>query len=181
MDTKQKSIKNKLRDALGLVQGLPVAMIYYESETQFEFLALLPQIAEAYYKLLIVPATPTAEKQLQTIVNGFLQQTGSLISDWSFAEAADTILPGLSSAVEFSEASTPLTYETWGGGSEGACAGWSWDESDEMGSKLKSLIRTPIPNLYMVGYQAFSQLFMGGFATAMHSGNVVAEMILEEK
>ena len=92
MDTKQESIKNKLRDALGLVQGLPVAMIYYESETQFEFLALLPQIAEAYYKLLIVPATPTAEKQLKTIVSGFLQQTGSLISDWSFAEAADTIL-----------------------------------------------------------------------------------------
>ena len=95
-------------------------------------------------------------------------------------DAAENILPGLSSAVEFSEASTPLTYETWGGGSEGACAGWSWDEADEMGSELKSLIRTPVPNLYMVGYQAFSQLFMGGFATAMHSGNMVAEMIMEE-
>ncbi|OGL48324.1 MAG: hypothetical protein A3C43_07995 [Candidatus Schekmanbacteria bacterium RIFCSPHIGHO2_02_FULL_38_11] len=95
-------------------------------------------------------------------------------------QAAETILPGLSSSVEFSEASTPLTYETWGGGSEGACAGWSWDESDEMGSELKCLIRTPVPNLYMVGYQAFSQLFMGGFATAMHSGNMVADMIVEE-
>ena len=92
MDTKAESIKNKLRDALGLVQGLPVAMVYYECETQFEFLALLPQIAEAYYKLLVVPSSPTAEKQLKTVVSGFLQQTGSLISDWSFAEAADTIL-----------------------------------------------------------------------------------------
>lgn len=95
-------------------------------------------------------------------------------------QAAETILPGLSSSVEFAEASTPLTYESWGGGSEGACAGWSWDKSDEMGSELKSLIRTPVQNLYMVGYQAFSQLFMGGFATAMHSGNVVAEIIMEE-
>jgi len=94
-------------------------------------------------------------------------------------EAAETILPGLSSAIEILEASTPLTYETWGSGSEGACAGWSWDEADEMGSMLKSLIKTPIPNLYMVGYQAFSQLFMGGLATAMHSGNLVASLILE--
>ena len=94
-------------------------------------------------------------------------------------EAAETVIPGLSSAVEVMDASTPLTYRTWGGGSEGACAGWSWDNTDEMGSTMKSLVRTPIPNLYMAGYQAFSQLFMGGFATAMHSGNLVAGLILE--
>ena len=94
-------------------------------------------------------------------------------------EAVETIIPGLSSAVEVMDASTPLTYKTWGGGSEGACAGWSWDRTDEMGSTMKSLVRTPFPNLYMAGYQAFSQLFMGGFATAIHSGNLIAEVILE--
>jgi len=97
-----------------------------------------------------------------------------------FIEAAENLLPGLSSAVEVMDASTPLTYQTWGGGSEGACAGWSWDRNDEMGTAFKSLIRTPVPNLYMAGYQAFSQLIIGGYATAMHSGNVVANMIVRQ-
>lgn len=97
-----------------------------------------------------------------------------------FIQAAETILPGLSSSIEVMDSSTPLTYETWGGGSEGACAGWSWDASDEMGSTIKSLIRTPVPNLYMVGYQAFFQLFMGGLSTAMHSGILSADLIAEE-
>jgi|SRR3990167_3490145 len=92
MDTKAESTKNKLRDALGVIHDLPVAMIYYESATQFEFLALLPQIAEAYYKLLIVPASTIAERQLKTIIGGFIRNSGAIITDLSFADAADAIL-----------------------------------------------------------------------------------------
>jgi len=60
----------------------------------------------------------------------------------------------------------PLTFEDQGGRSEGAVAGWSWDYEDLRDDKPKELIRTPIKGLYMVGYQAFSALFMGGVPTA---------------
>ena len=41
------------------------------------------------------------------------------------------------------------------------------------------LIRTPIKGLYMVGYQAFSALFMGGVPTAMESGRRAAQAVLD--
>ncbi len=97
-----------------------------------------------------------------------------------FIKAAGHLLEGLEDAVETVDSSTPLTYERWSGSSEGACAGWSWNKDDEMGGKLRKLIKTPVNNLYMAGYQAFSQLFMGGFATAMRSGEKIAQEILNK-
>ncbi|RMF95038.1 MAG: NAD(P)/FAD-dependent oxidoreductase [Candidatus Schekmanbacteria bacterium] len=95
-----------------------------------------------------------------------------------FIKAAGTLLKGLENSVEVIECSTPLTYQYWSGSSEGACAGWSWSKDSEMGSKFKVLIKTPIDNLFMVGYQSFSQLFMGGYATAIQSGRLTANEIL---
>jgi hypothetical protein len=63
---------------------------------------------------------------------------------------------------------------------EGAVAGWSWDYEDFKDEKSKELIRTPIQELYMAGYQAFSALFMGGIPTAMESGKRAAEAVLKE-
>ena len=74
---------------------------------------------------------------------------------------------------------TPLTFEDQGGRSEGAVAGWSWDYEDFRDDKPKELIRTPIKGLYMVGYQAFSALFMGGVPTAMESGRRAAQAALD--
>ena len=92
MATTPESTKNKIRESLGLIPELPVALVYYESETQYEFLAMLPQLAESYYRLIIVPATPIAEKQLHTVISGFLQQSGSIIGGWNLEGAADTII-----------------------------------------------------------------------------------------
>ena len=74
---------------------------------------------------------------------------------------------------------TPLTFEDQGGRSEGAVAGWSWDYEDLRDDKPKELIRTPIKGLYMVGYQAFSALFMGGVPTAIESGRRAAQSVLD--
>jgi phytoene dehydrogenase-like protein len=74
---------------------------------------------------------------------------------------------------------TPLTFEDQGGRSEGVVAGWSWDYEDLRDDKPRELIRTPIKGLYMVGYQAFSALFMGGVPTAMESGRRAAQAVLD--
>lgn len=97
-----------------------------------------------------------------------------------FIKAGGHLLEGLEDSIETVDASTPLTYQKWSGSSEGACAGWSWDKDDKMGSHFGKLYKTPVENIYIAGCQAFSQLFMGGFATAMHSGKVIAEEILKE-
>jgi phytoene dehydrogenase-like protein len=74
---------------------------------------------------------------------------------------------------------TPLTFEDQGGRSEGAVAGWSWDYEDLRDDQPQELIRTHIKGLFMVGYQAFSALFMGGIPTAMESGLRAAQAVLD--
>ena len=74
---------------------------------------------------------------------------------------------------------TPLTLEEQGGRSGGAVAGWSWDYEDCQDYLPLELVRTPIQGLYMVGYQAFSTLFMGGVPTAMESGKRAAQAVLK--
>ena len=39
---------------------------------------------------------------------------------------------------------------------------------------------TPIPNLLMTGIYAASELFLGGVPTAMYTGNLAADFILEK-
>jgi hypothetical protein len=88
------------------------------------------------------------------------------------------LIPGLEKAILVMDISTPLTFEDQGGRNEGAIAGWSWDYEDFRNDQPKELIRTPIKGLYMVSYQAFSALFMGGVPTAMESGRRGAQAVL---
>ncbi|MCJ7641696.1 MAG: NAD(P)/FAD-dependent oxidoreductase [Desulfobacterales bacterium] len=89
------------------------------------------------------------------------------------------LIPGLEGAFSVMDVATPLTFEDQGGRSEGAVAGWSWDCEDSREWQPRELVKTPIRGLYMAGYQAFSALFMGGIPTAMESGNLAADAVLQ--
>ena len=92
----------------------------------------------------------------------------------------ESLIPGLEKSILVMDIATPLTFEDQGGRSEGAVAGWSWDYYEDLrDDKPRELIRTPIKGLYMVGYQAFSALFMGGVPTAMESGRRAAQATLD--
>jgi all-trans-retinol 13,14-reductase len=91
----------------------------------------------------------------------------------------ESLIPGLEKSILVMDIATPLTFEDQGGRSEGVVAGWSWDYEDLRDDKPRELIRTPIKGLYMVGYQAFSALFMGGVPTAMESGRRAAQAVLD--
>jgi phytoene dehydrogenase-like protein len=89
------------------------------------------------------------------------------------------VVPGLEEAIQIVDVATPLTFEDQGGRSQGAVAGWSWDYEDAMDYEPVELIRTPVAGLFMAGYQAYSNLFMGGVPTAMVSGQKAAEHLLK--
>jgi all-trans-retinol 13,14-reductase len=93
-------------------------------------------------------------------------------------QEASHIVSGLEDAIEVMDVATPLTFEDQGGRSQGAVAGWSWDYEDTVAYEPLELTRTPIGGLFMVGYQAYSALFMGGVPTALESGRVAAEAVL---
>ena len=93
---------------------------------------------------------------------------------------AESLIPGLESAVVVMDVATPLTFEDQGGRSGGAVAGWSWDYEDCAENQPQELVRTPVKGLYMAGYQAFSALFMGGVPTAMESGLRAANAVLTD-
>jgi phytoene dehydrogenase-like protein len=97
----------------------------------------------------------------------------------ALVKEAANLIPGLEDSIRVMDVATPLTFEDQGGRSEGAVAGWSWDDEDFHDEKPKELIRTPIKGLYMAGYQAFSALFMGGIPTAMESGIRAAKAVLD--
>ncbi|MDH5743983.1 MAG: NAD(P)/FAD-dependent oxidoreductase, partial [Candidatus Aminicenantes bacterium] len=99
---------------------------------------------------------------------------------WSLLRTVENILPGLSSAVEVMEIATPLTYQDWGQRHRGSLAGWTWSVKNEKALGGKILVETPIPNLLMVGIYAASELFLGGVPTAMHTGSLAADIILEK-
>jgi all-trans-retinol 13,14-reductase len=91
----------------------------------------------------------------------------------------EKFIPGLEEAILFTDVATPLTFEEQGGRSGGAVAGWSWNYEDCPDYHPRELVRTPINGLYMVGYQAFSTIFMGGVPTAMESGKRAAQAVLQ--
>lgn len=98
----------------------------------------------------------------------------------SLVKTVENILPGLSSAVEVMEIATPLTYQDWGQRYRGSLAGWTWSVKNEKALGGKILVETPIPNLLMVGIFAASELFLGGVPTALHTGDLAADIILEK-
>jgi phytoene dehydrogenase-like protein len=99
----------------------------------------------------------------------------------SLVQTLVNILPGLSSSIEVMETATPLTYRDWGNRFEGSLAGWTWDVKNKSTTGSKLLIRTPIPNLLMVGIYAASELFLGGIPTAIHTGCLAAKLIGKKK
>jgi phytoene dehydrogenase-like protein len=64
-------------------------------------------------------------------------------------ERAETIVPGLRSAIEFQDAATPLTYERYTGNTDGASSGWSWNPRKKFyeGGVAKMTVATPVRNL----------------------------------
>jgi len=95
--------------------------------------------------------------------------------------AAEKALPGLGAAVEAVEAATPLTYADWGQRYEGSIAGWTWSAESRRAFDSKLLVETPVENLLMVGIYAATELFLGGVATALHTAELAARIILGEK
>jgi all-trans-retinol 13,14-reductase len=91
---------------------------------------------------------------------------------------AESVLPGLSGAVEVLEAATPLTYRDWGGRYEGSIAGWSWAARESGALPGKVLVRTAVPGLFAAGAYAASELFLGGVPTALYTGSLAAQYIL---
>jgi phytoene dehydrogenase-like protein len=97
----------------------------------------------------------------------------------ALVQEVDHLIPGLEETILVTDVATPLTFEEQGGRSGGAVAGWSWNYEDRPDYRARELLRTPIQGLYMVGYQAFSTIFMGGVPTAMESGKRAAQAVLQ--
>jgi phytoene dehydrogenase-like protein len=96
-------------------------------------------------------------------------------------QTAESVLPGLASAIEVIEVATPLTYEDWGHRFQGSIAGWTWNAGYERAFGRKLLITTPVENLLMVGVYAASELFLGGVPTAVHTADLTARWILKNR
>jgi phytoene dehydrogenase-like protein len=99
----------------------------------------------------------------------------------SLVKTVGNVLPGLSSAIEVIEIATPLTYQDWGQRYRGSLAGWTWGVKNEKALRGKILVETPVSNLLMVGIFAASELFLGGIPTALHTGRLAADFILEKE
>ncbi len=99
---------------------------------------------------------------------------------WKLIRTAERILPGLSEAVEVMETATPLTYRDWGNRYEGSIAGWSWSAEESGRIPAKILVRTPVPGLFMAGIYAAAELFLGGVPTALYTGNLAADSVLQD-
>ncbi len=92
--------------------------------------------------------------------------------------AAESVLPGLTAAVEVMDAATPLTYRDWGGRTRGSIAGWTWtaEAAGKLGGRL--LIRTPVRGLLAAGIYSATGLFLGGIPTALRTAELAAEAVL---
>ncbi|MBN1225079.1 MAG: NAD(P)/FAD-dependent oxidoreductase [Candidatus Aminicenantes bacterium] len=118
----------------------------------------------------------TGEKQREATYGKYKEKLAA-----SLIRTAENILPGLGSSVEVMEIATPLTYRDWGQRFRGSIAGWTWNAKKEQSLGGKILVNTPVPNLLMTGIYAATELFLGGIPTAMHTGNLAADWILEKE
>jgi phytoene dehydrogenase-like protein len=109
---------------------------------------------------------------------GYLEYKGRLASD--LLQTAESILPGLSGAVEVMESATPLTYRDWGNRHDGSIAGWTWSGPESGRLPGKIFVRTPVAGLLAAGVHAAAELFLGGVATALCTGILAADCILAE-
>ncbi|MBN2008240.1 hypothetical protein JW960_02715 [candidate division KSB1 bacterium] len=88
---------------------------------------------------------------------------------------AEKLIPGLTEAIEFEDAATPLTYERYTHNTDGATSAWSWNPNNKFYSKFsKVYIETPIPNL-LIGSCWANQI--GGVPGAIGAAWKCAEKI----
>jgi all-trans-retinol 13,14-reductase len=97
----------------------------------------------------------------------------------SLIAAAEDLIPGISRGAECVDVATPLTYERYTANHHGAVAGWSWAADRTSAPAPRLLDGIPVAGLYSVGQWAFSAPFLGAVPTAMHSGDLVAQYLLE--
>lgn len=88
-------------------------------------------------------------------------------------EIVEPLLPNIASA-NIMDASTPLTYETWGGRYRGSVPGWNWTDKVS-----RCMVKTPLNNFYLCGIYSFSIPFLGAFPTSLYSGSLAARFIKE--
>lgn len=95
-------------------------------------------------------------------------------------KTVECIFPGLNSSIEIMEIATPLTYRDWGQRYLGSVAGWTRDiKKIRLNTKL--LLEKPIKHLLMVGIYSVLEPFLGGYPVSMYTGNLAADLILEQK
>ncbi|MBM3212048.1 hypothetical protein FJZ33_07505 [Candidatus Poribacteria bacterium] len=65
-------------------------------------------------------------------------------------QMASTLIPDLSSYVEYQDAATPLTYERFTHNSDGATSAWSWNPKKRFYNQPMGVsIKIPVNNLYI--------------------------------
>lgn len=166
-----------------------------KSEAEFDLTDFDNREIEIYLLSQNAPDTTPPEKASLILRVGFPYE---FFEDWRLGEkkrkkgyldfkrrlaeklmkTAETLLPGLASAIEIMEIATPLTYQDWGQRFLGSIAGWSWAAEDSQEFPKKMLIETPIQNLLMVGIYSAAELFLGGVPTAMYTGYLASQTIL---
>ena len=86
------STKPSIRDGLGIDRDATVALVIYESECEFEFLSLLPQLASSYGRLIVFPYSPNARRQLsKTCAPIFKEMNVMVLDDLGVAEQASDV------------------------------------------------------------------------------------------
>ena len=84
--------KSSIRDGLGIDHDASVALVIYESECEFEFLSLLPQLASSYNRLIVYPYSPNARRQLSKTCAPIFKEMGvMMLDDLGVAEQASDV------------------------------------------------------------------------------------------
>lgn len=143
---------------------------FYESEVEVSFISHYDKLAPEGSTAIMLRAPfnyddckfDSKEKYYQ-----FKEKTSKEI-----LEVTEPLLPNIASNATILDASTPLTYEVWGGRYRGSVPGWDWTDSI-----ARSMVKTPLDNFYLCGIYSFSIPFLGAFPTSLYSGKLAAQFI----
>ncbi len=94
-------------------------------------------------------------------------------------KGAESIIPNLSSRIDFMDVSSPLTIKRFTRNTDGATAGWSHDQSKEaiVGKYGYFKFRSQVKGLYTAGHYSF---WPGGIPSVISSGKFAANFILKK-
>ncbi|MFP3909220.1 MAG: phytoene desaturase family protein [Archaeoglobaceae archaeon] len=144
---------------------------FYESEVEVSFISNYDNLAPEGRMAIMLRAPfaydnckfETKEKYYQ-----FKEKTSI-----ELLEIIEPLIPNIVSNASVIDASTPLTYEVWGGRYRGSVPGWDW--TDKIAT---SMVKTPLDNFYLCGIYSFSIPFLGAFPTSLYSGKMAANYII---